>query len=66
MSLIDFANKNFGELKKTNPKKANSISHTTSGDPFGLYPDTDAYRASKSLVVEFDEDGNLITDIETL
>ncbi len=64
MSLIDVVNKSFGNIKKKDPGKANKISSTSSGEPFGLYADTDTYRTSKTIDIEFDEDGNLITDIE--
>lgn len=66
MPFIDFANQHFGELKKKDPVKAHDISTKPSGDPFGLHPDVDAYRATKTVYAEFDEDGNLITDIDIL
>lgn len=64
MSLIDVANKSFGNLKKKDPVKADKISSMSSGEPFGLYADTDAYRTTKTINVEFDEDGYLITDLD--
>lgn len=66
MSLMDLVNTKFKQLKSVNPDKAARISIMSDGEPFGLYADTDAYRTTKAVTVEFDEDGNIITDIETL
>lgn len=66
MSLIDFADKTFGDLKKKDPKKAHRTSYASSGEPFGLYADTDAYKTSKTIDAEFDEDGNLISDLDNV
>lgn len=66
MSLADFLNNSFGELKRTNPKEADRISSEFSGEPFGLYADTDAYRSSKTIYAEFDENDNLISDLNNI
>lgn len=66
MSLIDAANKSFGEIKKKDPERAKKISSKPSGEPFGLYSDTDVYKTNKIINIEFDENDNLITDLEYL
>lgn len=66
MSLADFLNKSFGELKIIDPIEAERISSEFSGEPFGLYADTDAYKTSKTIYAEFDENDNLISDLDSV